>query len=74
MARLTNRYDSRGLLVEKRYFGVDGKPIAASDSAAAIWRWRYDDHGNLISEGYFGADGKPVLNKTMGAAAIAHRL
>ncbi len=67
---MVNDFDNRNLLIARRYFGIDGKQIAARDTGIAQFRWSYDERGNMEWERDFGADGAPALNKTTGAAAI----
>ena len=57
-----DKYDERGNLVERVYFGIDGKPCMRKDGFAKI-EYKYDDCGNIVEVAYFGTDGKPCLHK-----------
>ncbi len=66
---MTAHHDERGNLVEKAYFGVDGKPTLHNDGNACV-TYRYDERGNQLEIAYFGVDGKPTLTKQGVARAI----
>ncbi|HEY6564674.1 MAG TPA: PDZ domain-containing protein, partial [Pirellulaceae bacterium] len=55
---LRERFD-RGVVVESRYFGLDGKPINNGSGIARITR-QYDARLNMLEEATFDAAGKPV--------------
>jgi serine/threonine protein kinase len=59
----TTKYDERGLPVEIRYFGVDGKPAAALNNVAKRV-FQYDTLGAQTSFKNFGVDDAPVIDAT----------
>jgi hypothetical protein len=61
-ARVEQRYDQRGRLVEEAYFGVDGRPVLR-DWGFATARFRYDDLGRRTEQAQFGVDGLPLLGR-----------
>src|SRR5262249_3975138 len=57
-----SRYDGRGQLVERSFFGTDGEPCLHADGYARFTS-RYDGRGHLVEEAFFGPDGEPVLHR-----------
>jgi hypothetical protein len=53
--------DRRGLVVERRCLGVDGRP-APDRSEVAIKRHEYDSRGCLVATSHFDPDGRAVPN------------
>ena len=56
-------------VIREAYYGLDGKPVARTDTYACATEYEYDEAGNQSVVRYYGADNKPVLNKT-GSAEI----
>ena len=59
-SRGTSAYDLRGNVIERDFFGVDGKPTLGRRAMPRL-RFQYDDEGNLVEATSLGIDGKPVL-------------
>lgn len=53
-------YNNRNQVIERRYYGTDGKLINYKEDRFAIERCEYDDRGYVVLVAYFGKDEKPV--------------
>jgi S1-C subfamily serine protease len=53
------KYDDRGNVTERAYFGVDGLPCLRKDGYHKDVK-KYDEHGNVTERSIFGTDGKAV--------------
>ncbi len=60
---MVTRYDQHANLVEKAWFGADGKLVVHPTENYAMLRSRYDELGRLIEQTYFGADGGPLATE-----------
>jgi hypothetical protein len=58
--QLTVHYDDVGNWLEEAYFGLDGKPVLSSETAAARCKVTRDEHGDEISRSYFDTQGSPT--------------
>jgi opacity protein-like surface antigen len=53
-------FDARGNMIERTYFGVDGKPTRFGNGGYAKVVWAYNARDEVTEESYFGVDGKPA--------------
>ena len=72
VARVAMAYSPEGTLRERRFFGIDGRPVLSKVSGA--WRVFAEYRDNLYDQRYFGLDGKPVLEKSSGAARVVEAI
>ena len=54
--------DESGRLVEKRFWGSDGRPVLSNDGYAG-YRVTYDARGNESEREFFGVDGAPITSR-----------
>ena len=53
-------YNNRNQIVERRYYGTDGKLTNYKQDRFSIERCEYDDRGYVVLVAYFGKDEKPI--------------
>lgn len=61
ISRYLLSYDDDGLLVEKRYVGLQNVPAGDKDNIYGS-RYKYDEKGRKIEEAFIGADGNITSN------------
>ena len=65
VARVKNKYDQRGNLIEMSFWGKDGKAVANNDKAHRRVQ-EFDQMNRIIQQWNYGVDGKPSPKDTHG--------
>ena len=61
-SKIINKYDTRGNIIEKTFWGVDGKP-SVDEQGAFKREQRFNDLGLPVYERNLDANGKPLIGK-----------
>ena len=69
-ARVVYKYDDKNRVIEKAYFGDDGRPQIPLNLGAAVIRQEYDADGNLVRRQFFDGQGHPSPHVQYGVPAI----
>ena len=62
ISKVLNKYDSRGNIIEKTFWGADGKP-SVDEQGAFKREQRFNDLGLPVYERNLDANGKPLIGK-----------
>ena len=70
--RITHTYDSKGLLIEKRYSTIDNQAVLTK-SGHSLLKMNYDEEGRIIAKRFYDAAGHLVLDSECNCSGFDYK-